>query len=89
MRKDTDGQSGGDERGAWSRRVPSAGTPVPVELGHHPGTWMCSPTWKLSKPFAFEILWNLPHVGMINYYLHSWPSPLSREVRDRAKNFSL
>lgn len=33
MRKDTDGEPGEDERGAWSGRVPSPGTPVPVELG--------------------------------------------------------
>lgn len=64
--------------------------PRPCGAGvcHHSGTRMCSPTWKLSKPLAFETLWNLPHVGMINYYLHLWPFPLSREVRDRADNFN-
>ena len=56
-------------------------------LCHHPATRMCSPTWKFSKPLAFEILWYLPYVGMINYF-HLWPSPLSGEVRDRADNFN-
>ena len=35
-----------------------------------PGTWMCSPTWKLPKPHIVRILWRLPHGSMINYYFH-------------------
>ena len=52
-----------------SGRVLSTGASVSMELRmcHLPGTWMCSPTWKLFGTNTFDILWGLSHVGMVNY----------------------
>lgn len=64
-----------------SRRVLEIGTSVPVELGCITlPVWMCSLTWKLSESHAIGILWKLPHVGLIEFYSISSPSPLFGEV---------
>lgn len=54
--------------------VPRAGVAVPVELRCVTlPVWMCSPAWKLSEPTTTGILWRIPHVTVINYYLHFQP----------------
>ena len=63
MIKDTDEQPDEKIYKVMSGRVPSTGAPVPMELrvGHSPGRWMCSSSWKLSEPHTFEILGRLLH----------------------------
>ena len=54
---DIDEQLAEEIHGVRSERVPSTGASVTMELGVRcpPGTWMCSPTWKVSEPHTSGI----------------------------------
>lgn len=41
--------------------------------GAPPSTGMCPPTWKPSESPTLGNLWRLPHVGVIDYWLHFQP----------------
>lgn len=70
MIRDTDEEPNEEIHRVRSRRVPSAGASIPVELGCAtllPGTWMCSSTRKLSKPHSSGIFMEASSCGMINH----------------------
>lgn len=89
MTEDTDGHLELNMQRAKSGRILSSGASVPVELGCIILLmWMHPPTWKLSKPHAYQVLWRLHQLGMISYYYNSSSSslPLSRGWRSRTEN---
>lgn len=51
-----------------SRNSLNTGTSVPLgfEVHHSPGTWMYSPTCKLSEPLYLGILWRIHHIGTMS-----------------------
>ena len=63
--------------GGLSGRVPSTGCPHGVGGHHPPGTQMCSPTQKLSRPHTIGIFMELPHVTSPSINSISSLSPLS------------
>lgn len=68
MTKDADEQPREEICRGRPGRVLSAGGSVLVELGFVIlQVWMCSGFWKLSEAHTVEILWKLPHIGIINY----------------------
>ena len=68
MIKDTDEQSDEEIPSVRSGRLLSAGTSVLWHWGTSPSWYVDgSPTRKLPELHATEILWRLPHVGMMNY----------------------
>lgn len=51
-----------------SRNSLNTGTSVPLEfeVHHSPGTWMHSPTCKLSEPLYLGILWKIHYTGTMS-----------------------
>lgn len=68
MIKDTGEEPDEEIHRARSGSVPRAGASVPVKLECVTfSMWMCLPTWKFSEPCTIGILWQFPHVGLIDY----------------------